>query len=186
MVLQDGSSGNAPTIRGLRVTSRHATFESSGSDLVTEEQVSVATLHSFPEMTTGHSFSGQPSRFWNCTESTSRMYFMLLLERYTVVSSVAPSTRAWASRSSSSLSFMGFICPRACRGMPQHSTFSFFFSATYFFPFSTLGPLSRDRGRERGLLFPSLRTGLADFPHPALQLEVLPSYGLACFHIGII
>ena len=36
------------------------------------------------------------------------------------------------------------------------------------------------------LLFPSLRTGQADFRHPALQLEVLPSYGLACFHIGII
>ena len=33
---------------------------------------------------------------------------------------------------------------------------------------------------------PSLRTGLADFPHPALQLEVLPCNGLACFHIGIV
>src|SRR5882672_1293209 len=36
----------------------------------------------------------------------------------------------------------------------------------------------RDRGRE-SVTSPSLRTGLADFPHPALQLVVLPPRGLA-------
>src|SRR6266481_5572402 len=39
-------------------------------------------------------------------------------------------------------------------------------------------PRSFDRGRERLLASPSLRTGRADLPHPALQLVVLPTRGL--------
>jgi hypothetical protein len=34
------------------------------------------------------------------------------------------------------------------------------------------GLLFSYRGRDKGALCPSLRTGLADFPHPALQLVV--------------
>jgi hypothetical protein len=37
---------------------------------------------------------------------------------------------------------------------------------------SGTGPLFSYRGRDKGTLCPSLRTGLADFLHPALQLVV--------------
>lgn len=43
-----------------------------------------------------------------------------------------------------------------------------------------------DRGRETDWFRPpSLRTGLADFPHPALQLMVLPQRGLNELRSGI-
>jgi hypothetical protein len=39
-------------------------------------------------------------------------------------------------------------------------------------------------GRDGLFVSPSLRTGLADLPHPALQLMVLPQRGLTSHFMG--
>jgi hypothetical protein len=46
--------------------------------------------------------------------------------------------------------------------------------------------LRQGERRYIGMRRPSLRTGLADFPHPALQLVVLPRRGLAEFPMGVL